>query len=184
MLHKRLISAGAALALTVAATTPAWSHAFMVNKDVPAGSWQIVEIAIPHGCAGTATNTVKIKMPVGVFNARPEVKAGWDLSVTMKTLPEPIQINDLLLTEIVDEITWTGGSLNDLHMERFSFMGKMPSTEGETLYFPVVQLCEEGEHRWIEIPEEGRPWSSYKEPAPFITLGPALRPGPPTPATD
>jgi len=183
-MKRAIISALTCGAIALAGTGPALSHAFMVNKDVPAGAWEMVEIAIPHGCAGSPTNTVKIKLPPGVFNARPKVKAGWDLDLKMKQLPEPIQINETLLTEIADEITWSGGSLPDLFLESFSFLAKMPDTEGEKLYFKVIQLCDEGEHRWIEVPEDGRAWSSYEEPAPFITLGPKTEPGPPTPATE
>ena len=181
MAKKQLLSAALICGLGLASTQPLWAHAFMINKDVPAGAWEMVEIAIPHGCKGSPTNTVKIKMPSGVFNARPEVKPGWTLEVKTKVLPEPITIQDVVLSEIADEIVWSGGSLPDTHLERFSFLAKMPTTPGERLYFKIVQLCDEGEHRWVEIPEEGRPWSSYKEPAPYIDLGEATRPGPPNP---
>jgi uncharacterized protein YcnI len=37
---------------------------------------------------------------------------------------------------------------------------------------PVVQECEKGIHRWIEIPAEGKSADDYKEPAPGIKLLP------------
>jgi uncharacterized protein YcnI len=40
------------------------------------------------------------------------------------------------------------------------------------LYFPAVQECEKGVHRWIEIPEPGKSARDYKEPAPALKLGP------------
>ena len=42
--------------------------------------------------------------------------------------------------------------------------------EGETLYFPVIQTCEEGEAAWIEIPAEGEDGEELESPAPSITL--------------
>jgi uncharacterized protein YcnI len=36
---------------------------------------------------------------------------------------------------------------------------------GEMLYFPTIQECQKGVHRWIEIPAEGKKADEYKEPA-------------------
>jgi uncharacterized protein YcnI len=43
-----------------------------------------------------------------------------------------------------------------------------------TLYFPVVQECETGVSRWIDIPAEGAGHShdESKSPAPGVTLLP------------
>jgi uncharacterized protein YcnI len=40
------------------------------------------------------------------------------------------------------------------------------------LYFPVVQECEKGVHRWIEIPAAGKSSGDYPEPAPALKLQP------------
>ena len=40
---------------------------------------------------------------------------------------------------------------------------------GRMLYFPVVQQCEQGEHRWVEIPAAGK---HSNEPAPGLMLMP------------
>ena len=40
---------------------------------------------------------------------------------------------------------------------------------GQTIYLPVVQECEKGAHRWIEIPGQG---SDLPEPAPELKLVP------------
>ena len=52
--------------------------------------------------------------------------------------------------------------------DEFEIRAQMPDTEGETIYFPVVQTCEEGEHAWIQIPEEGGP--EAESPTPGVTL--------------
>ena len=43
---------------------------------------------------------------------------------------------------------------------------------GKMLYFPVVQECERGLHRWIEIPAAGKSSGDYPEPAPALKLLP------------
>jgi uncharacterized protein YcnI len=47
---------------------------------------------------------------------------------------------------------------------------RLPDKAGENLYFPVVQECEKGVHRWIEIPAKGQDAGKLREPAPFIHL--------------
>ncbi len=167
---RRLLGTCVLGGMTVMASVSAWGHAFMIEKQVPAGAWHMVEIAIPHGCYGSPTTEVSIKAPEGVFNARPEVKTGWTLSTRMKKLDEPIRTPEVVITEIVDEMTWSGGKLDDLYLERFNFLAKMPNEPGRVLYFKVVQKCEEGELRWIEIPEPGEDRRQYLHPAPTITL--------------
>lgn len=36
------------------------------------------------------------------------------------------------------------------------------------LWFPTIQECEEGEHRWIDIPPSVEEWSEFDEPAPYV----------------
>jgi uncharacterized protein YcnI len=54
----------------------------------------------------------------------------------------------------VTEISWSGGKLLDAHYDEFVFVGTIAEELGRTptIYFPVVQECEKGVHRWIEIP--------------------------------
>jgi uncharacterized protein YcnI len=42
------------------------------------------------------------------------------------------------------------------------------------LYFPVVQECEKGVHRWIEIPAAGKSPGDYPSPAPGLKLVPKM----------
>ena len=161
--------AAAVLALGFASAS-AWGHAFMIEKEVKAGSWHIVEIAIPHGCVGSPTTEVRMQMPEGLIQVRPEVKPGWTLSTVSTELEEPIRIADVVIGERVEEVKWSEGSLPDLHMERFAVMVLMPREPGRRMWFKTIQICEEGEHRWVEIPEGDKSWSDYKEPSPYLDL--------------
>ena len=52
-------------------------------------------------------------------------------------------------------MTWTG-KLLDENFDQFGIHMKLPNKPNETLYFPTVQECESGVHRWIEIPAAGK----------------------------
>ena len=66
---------------------------------------------------------------------------------------------------------WSGGNLPDDWYDEFVFTGFLSGDleAGKTLYFPVVQECEKGVHRWIEIPA-GKTGERLDEPAPGIKL--------------
>ena len=167
----RLLSAAAVVA-GLALSSSAWGHALSVDKNAPAGGCHLVQIGIPYGCAGSPTNTVRIRIPDEIFMVRPELKAGWEMSMNMRKMEPPITSEGVTYTESVHEIIWSGGNIGDLEFDRFNLLAPMPREEGKFLYFRTIQACVEGENRWVDIPEEGRTWGSYKYPAPFVRIGP------------
>ena len=53
---------------------------------------------------------------------------------------------------------------------------KLPDTPGETIYFPTIQTCDNGQSNdWIEIPEEGE--EEPESPAPAIAVNEAAGDG-------
>ena len=48
--------------------------------------------------------------------------------------------------------------------DQFFLRIAVPNKVGKTLYFPTVQRCAKGVHRWIEIPQKGKP--EPESPAP------------------
>ena len=78
------------------------------------------------------------------------------------------------LEEGVKEIIWSGGKLPDEFYDEFVFQGFLTDSlkPGTTIYFPVVQECEQGIERWIEIPAEGKASDDYERPAPGLKLMP------------
>ena len=78
------------------------------------------------------------------------------------------------LSEGVKEVVWSGGKLADDNYDEFVFStfltgGLKPNT---MLYFPVVQECEQGVSRWIDIPAAGQSGHGHdsKTPAPGLKL--------------
>ena len=171
MTHRLFTAVALATGLTLSGT--AWGHALSVDKNAPAGGWHFVQIGIPHGCAGSPTNAVRIRIPDEIFMVRPEIKAGWEMSMNMRKMDPPVTSEGVTYTESVDEIIWSGGNIGDLEFDRFNLLALMPREEGKFLYFRTIQECVEGENRWVDIPEEGRTWGSYKYPAPFVRTVPA-----------
>lgn len=162
---------GLALLLGAAlATADASAHAVLERDHAPAGSFYKAVLGIPHGCAGSATHTVRVLMPDGVRRPKPMPKPGWTLETRIETLDQPYDWYGTTITEDVREIVWSGGNLPDRFYDEFVFMVKLPEAEGATLYFKTIQLCDKGEHRWIEIPEPGKQGGHDGQPAPSLSL--------------
>jgi uncharacterized protein YcnI len=156
------------------ATTPAFAHATLDAGEAPADSFFQFGVNVPHGCEGTATLKVRVRIPDGVVGVKPQPKPGWQLETRKEKLATPVSAGHGRITEVVAEVIWTG-KLLDEHFDRFVVHMKLPDKPGATLYFPVVQECEKGVHRWIEIPGAGRSAGDLKEPAPSLRLGPKAR---------
>ena len=98
-------------------------------------------------------------------------KAGWTLDTDRKPYAKAYELEHGKISEGVREIKWTG-NLPDAWYDEFVFTGSIAAdlAPGSTLYFPVVQECEKGFDRWIEIPDgSGR---QLESPAPGLMLLP------------
>jgi periplasmic copper chaperone A len=164
----------AALALTVAAAAPpAAAHVTIDPREAPAHSDFKAQLRVGHGCKGSPTVRVRVRLPEGAVSVKPQPKPGWQVESTRVKLAAPVDDgHGGKITETVGEVVWSGGRLLDEHFDEFAVMMRLPDRPGATLYFPVVQECEQGVHRWIEIPEAGKSASDYREPAPALRLTP------------
>jgi periplasmic copper chaperone A len=168
-----LNSAAASAALLVGLVSgDATAHVTANPNQATADSWFRTALRVSHGCEGTPTVAVRVKMPDGVLAVRPQMKPGWEISISQRKLDQPIEgPHGTTVTEVVDEVAWRGGPLPDAYFDEFGLSMRLPA-EQATLYFPTVQECEEGVHRWIEIPSAGQEWGDLDEPAPFVTVKP------------
>ena len=160
-------------AVLVAVAGAAAAHVTASPDQGKAGSYFVTSFTVPHGCAGAATVAVRIKLPDGVQDVKPQMKPGWTVEVVRRKLAEALHdSHGNTITEAVDEVDWRGGPLPDSLYETFGLLMKLPDRAGATLYFPTVQECQSGVHRWIEIPAAGQQWHDLQEPAPFVKLTP------------
>jgi uncharacterized protein YcnI len=167
----------AAAGVTAAMLLPAGAaaHAYVSTTEVNAGWKQDIEIRIPHGCKGSPTTEVRVRIPDGMVAVMPEHNRNWKISTKMRKLPEPVRgEGGVMITETVDEITWTGNTLPDHMFERFVFRATIPNEPGRMLWFKTIQKCQVGEHRWVEVPTDmkkiGEFFKSTPEPAAFTMI--------------
>lgn len=171
---KRTLIRAALAAAAIAVPACAQAHATLEVQEAMADSWYKARMGIGHGCAGSPTVAVRIRIPDGILSAKPQPKPGWTLEIVRTKLDAPVAAaHGKAVTERVSEVRWTGGRLADDNFDEFLVQVRLPDRPGETLYFPTVQQCETGVHRWIEIPAAGKSAGDYKEPAPRLRLLPA-----------
>lgn len=171
---KMFLAMASVLAVGALAAVPtAWPHVTLERQEAPADSYYKAVFRVPHGCEGSPTVRLRVQLPHGVTGVKPQPKPGWEVATVMGKLAEPYtDSHGNTITEGVREVAWSGGRLLDAHYDEFVMQGRLPDKAETKLYFPVVQECEQGVHRWIELPEPGKSADDYKEPAPQLTLTP------------
>jgi periplasmic copper chaperone A len=86
---------------------------------------------VAGGCHGAPTVRLRVQLPEGVSQARPQPKPGWKMEVSR-------------LKDRVEAVTWTGGPLAEEHFDEFQLMMVLPRRLG-AVRFPVEQECAKGE---------------------------------------
>jgi uncharacterized protein YcnI len=169
-MYRMILSAALA-----AACTPAFAHVTIERAEAAVGVPYKAVFRVPHGCDGAATTAIRVKIPEGVISVKPMPKPGWTVSTVKGKYARAYDyFHNAKLSEGVVELAWSGGKLSDEHYDEFVFQGFLAGNleAGRTIYFPVVQECEKGVHRWIEIPAEGKGPGDYEAPAPGVKLLP------------
>ena len=162
------------LVLTALIASPASAHITLERQEAAVGAPYKAVFRLPHGCGTSPTLKVRVRIPDGVIGVKPMPKPGWQVeTVKGKYDKSYTMLHSVTVTEGVKEVAWTGRLPDEAYDELvFSVYLTDDLVPGRTLYFPVVQECESGVHRWIEIPQEGKPAADYKEPAPGVKLLP------------
>ena len=164
------------IALGVLATSPAGAHVTLGANQATIGADYKAVFAVPHGCAGSPTIKLRVQIPEGVIAVKPLPKDGWKVDVVNGKYSAGYDYQGAKLSEGAKEVVWSGGKLRDHVRDEFVIStylasGLKPDT---MLYFPVVQECEQGVSRWIDIPADGTAAHEHegKSPAPGIKLMP------------
>ncbi len=152
----------------------ACAHIIADPAEGPAGGYLRTAFRVTHGCKGSPTVALTIRMPDSVLSAKPMPKPGWTVEIKTRPLDKPVAgQHGFAIRNAVTEVTWRGGRIENAQFDEFTVMVGLPDRAGETLYFPVQQTCEKGENNWNSIPAAGQNWHDLSEPAPFIKLKPA-----------
>ncbi len=153
------------------------AHVTLENPQAAIGAPYKAVLRVPHGCEGSATTALRIRVPDGMIAVKPMPKPGWKVETVVGKYEKAYDyFHGAKLSEGVVEISFTGGSLPDAYYDEFVFTGFIVGDlePGKTLYVPVVQECEKGINRWIEIPAAGKSSRDYPEPAPALKLLPKM----------
>ncbi len=169
----KYVCAATLLGLAATAVQSANAHPLAYPDAGPATGRLETAIDVSHGCDGSPTVSITLKVPPSVALIKPQYKPGWTLTVKKVPLekPRPGYLGKSIVDR-VDEITWRGGPLPNDAYDRFGLILVLPDTPGETLWLPVIQQCQKGVHRWTEIPGPGKAWSDMRQPPPFVKIGP------------
>lgn len=168
--------AGAALTLTALSAVvagPASAHVTVTPSGTEAGSYQVLTFAFGHGCEGSPTRELAIQVPEPVISVAPTELAGWTVEKQMEQLAEPVSDgHGGEYTERVAQIVYTADTpVPDGYRAAMELSLQLPEeAAGETLAWPVVQRCAEGETGWTELAAEGQDPEELERPAPTMTV--------------
>lgn len=157
MIRRLALASTVALLATLGLAAPALAHIDPDPVEAQAGATLTVAFTVEHGCDGSPTVEINMRLPEGVTEPVPVPVAGWDE-----------RIEDGV-------VTYAGGPLPADTPGTFEITMTLPATPDTTIYFPFVQRCEVGEIRWIALPDDSG--DEPDEPAPALDLiGPAISP--------
>ena len=173
-MSRRSLLTAAAIGCVALSATPAAAHITLEIGKAPIGAAYKAVFRIPHGCDGSATIKLRVEIPDGVIEVKPQPKPGWQVETVKGMYAAAVTFEGTRLTTGVKEVVWSGGKLPDDFYDEFVFEAFLTDSlpSGTTIYFPVIQQCEAGIERWIEIPEPGKTPDDYEHAAPALALVP------------
>lgn len=138
-----------------ACAMPALAHVSLETTIAQAATVHKAVLRVGHGCDGSATTGLAVRMPPGLEAAKPLPRKGWTVQ------------------RQGDTVTWTAASPADAlpNSERgeFAVEAKLPAAPGP-LWFKVLQTCERGSLDWSQIPAEGSSTAGMKSPAALLQV--------------
>lgn len=156
--------------LALLAPAAARGHATLETGRAAAGSTYKAVVRVGHGCERSPTRTVRVQVPEGLVNAKPMPKPGWRLETKRSAYAKTYDHYGDPMAEGVTEIAWSGGDLPDDWYDEFVFRATVKAEAGARLPVKIVQECEQGMHRWIEVPAAGQDLDELPEPAPILEV--------------
>ena len=161
--------------LALAAPLSASAHIDIDPSSAVAGSFTVLNFALPHGCAGSPTTAISIAIPESITNVTPTVNPLWTVAKTETPLATPITDDDgNSITTRIGGVEYTAITpMADGLRTTFDLSLMLPAdAAGTILEFPVVQTCVTGSTVWDAhtAPGEAEP----AHPAPSIAVTAAV----------
>ncbi len=169
MLKPIMIAAG----LVALGATAASAHVTLETGEVVAGSSYKAVLRVPHGCEGSPTTRVSVRIPEGVIAVKPMPHAGWNVETVKGKYAKAYDFYGAARPRASPRSPGAAATCPTTTTTSSSSAACSPPTcRAGTIYFPVVQECENGVERWIEIPAAGKTADDYESPAPELTVLP------------
>ena len=166
-----LASAGAG-ALLLTAAQPAGAHVTITPTTTAAGASTVLTVSVGHGCDGSPTTRVAIQIPEEILTVTPTRNPQWTVTKQTKRLKKPV--SDAHGNEVTERdavVVYTARTpLPDGYRDAFELSLKLPEQAGETLAFPTIQTCQQGETAWTEVAPDGQDPEELENPAPTLTI--------------
>lgn len=158
--------------LLTATAAVASAHVTVSPSTGQAGAYAVLTFSVPHGCDGSATTKVAIRIPENITTVTPTRNPFWKVEVAKQKLAQPVtDSHGNTITERDATVTYTATTpLPDKQRDAFELSLKLPDKAGDTLAFPVVQTCQKGQTGWTEVAAAGQDAESLEHPAPTLTL--------------
>ncbi len=169
----RMAALAAALPVAVIGTAgPASAHVTITPSTTAAGAHAVLEVSVGHGCEGSPTTEITIRIPDEINSVTPTRTALWQVEKkTVKLDPPLTDTHGSTVTERVASVTYRADDpLPEGYRDAFELSLQLPEVEGTTLVFPTIQTCRQGESAWIEVPEAGQSAEDLELPAPAFTI--------------
>lgn len=175
----------AALAMVLGLSVVAHAHNAVNPKEAWAGYSTSLELNVNHGCKGSPVVGLRLKIPDGVRDARAAFDPNWVIEYKYRKLEKPFEYHGILITEVVDEITWKDPVkvLPANGWYPFRFRMTIPDRPNEVLHFRNITVCEEGTEGYVDLPDQelrvddpnwgDNVWSfmtATATPAPFLVI--------------
>ena len=142
----------AALALNAVA---AFAHVSLEAPLAATGATYRAVLRVGHGCEGSPTTALSVRLPPAFATARGLAKDGWSMDAR------------------AGAITWTASSkaaaLPATDKGEFVVTGTTPRAAG-ALWFKVLQTCAQGSQDWADIPAQGTAITGMKTPAVLLQV--------------
>ncbi|MBR7829212.1 YcnI family protein [Actinospica sp. MGRD01-02] len=158
--------------LAIAATASA--HVTVSPASLPQGSTAELTFKVPNEESKADTVSLQLQIPTQYPIAQVLAKPvpGWTIAVHTVTLAKPLTTDDGTFTTAVNEIDWTGGTIQPGQYQDFQISVDPLPSDTTQLAFKAVQTYSNGDVvRWIDLSTSANPDPDH--PAPVLTLTPA-----------
>ena len=172
--RRRAAAVGALTLAGLALAATASAHVTVSPTTLPQGATAELTFKVPN--EESTANTVELQLqiptqyPIAQVLAKPV--PGWKITEHTVTLAKPLTTDDGTFTSAIDEIDWTGGSIQPGEYQDFQISVDPLPTDTTQLVFKAVQTYSNGDVvRWIDLTSGADP--DPEHPAPVLTLTPA-----------